>query len=239
MLALLATLEAQTLNPPKPAAAQEEGESIGATPEELRQRLLWLESQEHELAAKMHDSHPKLTAVREQIRWLKELLARQPASKATRAEAPSPSPPRPEEVLLAEKAQAESLTAREQALAAAHDRLRGEMAELNAQSAKIEELTQRVAKAEETHKEYTGQLEQARAIPTPERVQFSRASAGLNGLRTSLMVAAALAIVLLSSMISRRLAGRRKRIIKTARQLAAALGVPVTAVIPRGTFGTA
>src|SRR5262245_39737970 len=180
--AALLALAAQPPTPPKPVAAQEEGERIGATPQELRQRLLWLEGQEHELAAKMHDGHPKLAAVREQIRSLKDLLARQPATKAPPADAPTPSPARQGETLLAEKAQAESLAAREQALAATQDQLRGEMAELKGQSARIQELTQRVAKAEEKHQEFTEQLEQARTIPTPASVPLSDAGAGLSGL---------------------------------------------------------
>jgi hypothetical protein len=244
MLVLAGTLEAQTTEPPE-SNVTEEGTWVGATAEELRQKLLWLEAQEQELAAKMHDGHPQLVAVREQIRGLKETLARQPETKAaplakaTPVQPQNAPQPRPEQAQRVDTAKAEALAARERSLAAAEEQLRSKMAELKGQSTQIEQLTKRVAQAEQSHKEYVEQLQQARTNPTPISVPLEAASVAATEARTLMPWPNGLAIAGLCSMLLVLVASRRKKSIVTAKQLARAIDVPVVGVIPRGTFGAA
>src|SRR4029077_19379324 len=70
----------------------------------------------------------------------------------------------------------DALAAAERALIAQQQQLRGEMMELNAQTLTIDELTQRVALAENNHKEYAQRLEQARINRTLDDERISSLS---------------------------------------------------------------
>jgi polysaccharide biosynthesis protein PslE len=154
----------------------QEVQSANAAADGMRQTLYALEAQEVDLASKMQEGHPRLVALREQVRDLREILAAQPATKPQATEALNPSRQGLETSLLTEKSQTAALEAREQSLLATQEELRGELVALNAQTGTIDQLQQRVALAEANHKEYSQRLEQARINRTLDDERFSSIS---------------------------------------------------------------
>jgi uncharacterized protein involved in exopolysaccharide biosynthesis len=244
--AKIAALEGLITQLPAKLVTQEV-QSSNAAFDGMRQTLYALEAQEVDLAAKMQDRHPKLVALRQQVRELRGILENQPEQKVQATEALNPSRQALEGTLLAEKSQADSLQAREQSLVAAQEQLQGELTELNGQAAVMDELQQRVALAENNHREYSQRLEQARMNRTldDERISslslvqpasFSTTPAGprrLYVLAFGLFTAGltAVGVMVLSAWFN--------PIVATAEQLAGLLDVPLTGVVPRGEMATA
>src|SRR4029078_3368551 len=88
--AKIASLENQCATLPETIVTQEV-ESPSAAADGMRQTLYSLEAQEQELAAKMQEDHPRLVAVRQQVRDLKNILAGQPLRNMQATEALNPS----------------------------------------------------------------------------------------------------------------------------------------------------
>jgi uncharacterized protein involved in exopolysaccharide biosynthesis len=213
----------------------------------MRQTLYNLEAQELDLAAKMRDGHPRLAAVRQTVRELREVLASQPEQKVQATEALNPSRQGLEASLLAEQSQAESLEAREQSLLAAKQQLHTDLTALNAQTATIDELQQRVDLAEANHKEYSQRLEQARISRTLDEerissislVQPASYSSTPSGPRRLVVLAFGLFAAGMSAVGAVVLSAWFSPLLMTREQLAAVLDVPVTGVLPRPELATA
>jgi uncharacterized protein involved in exopolysaccharide biosynthesis len=210
----------------------------------MRQTLYNLEAQEHELAVKMQEGHPRLAAVRRQVTELRDILDEQPNERVAATEAINPSRQSLELSLLTERSNAESLAAGDRALAAQQTQLHGELIELNAQAVGIDELTQRVALAEGNHKEYTQRLELARInrsldderISSLSLVQPASFVASAGGPRRSMVLAFGLFVSGLSGVGTALLAAWFNPLIVTGEQLAVVLGVPLVGVFPRSEF---
>jgi uncharacterized protein involved in exopolysaccharide biosynthesis len=238
--AKIAAIEGQIARLPETLITQETT-GASAAADGMRQTLYTLETQEHELSAKMHDSHPRLIAVRKQVAELREVLNQQPSDRVQATEAINPSRQSLELALLTEKSHSESLAAADRALAAQQGQLRSELAEHNAQSIAIDELTQRVALAEANHKEYAQRLEQARISRTLDDERISSLSlvqpasyvATPAGPRRSLVLALGLFVAALSGLGSVLVAAWLNPLITTQQQLIAAIDLPLTGVVPR------
>src|SRR5262249_7397478 len=163
--AKIASLQAQ-ISALSPTLITQEAKSASAAVDGMRRTLFNLEAQEHDLAVKLQDSHPRLIAVRQQVAELQDVLKKQPAEHVRAIEAINPSRQSLELSLLTERSNAEALAAAEQALTSQLDQVRGEMSDLNAQANTIDQLTQRVALAEANHKEHVQRLDQARISRT-------------------------------------------------------------------------
>jgi len=230
-----------------PTLITQETSAASAAADGMRQTLFNLEAQEHELATKMQNGHPRLIAVRQQVAELREILDAQPAERLQSTEAINPSRQSLELALLNERTHAHALAAAEKALAAQDEHLRGEMAELNAQAVTIDELAQRVALAETNHKEYAQRLEQARINRTLDEERISSLSlvqpasyvATASGPRRSLVFALGLFVALISGFGITLSAAWFNPVLETGEQLVALLGVPLAGVIPRTTLAAA
>jgi uncharacterized protein involved in exopolysaccharide biosynthesis len=207
----------------------------------MRQSLYNLEAQEKELAAKMQDSHPRLTAIRKQVKELRDILDEQPGQNVNATEAINPSRQSLELSLLNERSHADALAATDQALAAQQETLRGQMRELNAQSLAIDELTQRVALAENNHKEYAQRLEQARINRTLDDERISSLSlvqpasyvATASGPGRTVVLACGLFVALGAGIFFVVAATWLNPIIRSTDELVEALQLPVVAILPR------
>ena len=145
-----------------------EGETVPVPPAEAKKALELLESQEQELAARLTDSHPKLTAVRQQIADLKAALANPPQPGAAASTTPSADREALAQSLLAEQKQASALHDKERALSLQQ---RQQWAALAAQpaggnspdgdAAQIEQLRQQAKLAAANHREAAERLKQA------------------------------------------------------------------------------
>jgi uncharacterized protein involved in exopolysaccharide biosynthesis len=244
--AKIASLEAQIESLPKTLITQETT-AASAAADGMRQTLYTLEAQEHELAAKMQDTHPRLAAVRQQVVELREILDDQPADRVQATEALNPARQTLETSLLTEKTHAEALAAADRALAAQQQQLHGELTGLNAQAITIDELTQRVALAESNHKEYSQRLEQARITRTLDDERISSLSlvqpasyvATPAGPRRSLVFALGLVVAGLSGLAAVAIAACLNPVLTTVEQLAAALDVPLAGFFPRSPLSAA
>jgi uncharacterized protein involved in exopolysaccharide biosynthesis len=232
--AKIASLENQCASLPETIVTQEV-ESPSAAADGMRQTLYTLEAQEQELAAKMQEDHPRLAAIRQQVRDLKNILAGQPRHNMQATEALNPSRQALEGTLLAERSQAEALAARDRSLAAAKEQLMGQLKELNARAVGIDELQQRVTLAEANHKEYAQRLEQARInrtldderITSLSLVQPASFAATASGPRRVMVLALGLVMAAMSGAAAIAVAAWLNPLIQTAEQLAATLDVPL------------
>lgn len=238
--AKIAALDEQIARLPEKLITQETT-GANAAADGMRQTLYTLEAQEHDLSAKMQDSHPRLIAVRKQVAELREVLEQQPHDRVQATEAINPSRQSLELSLLTEKSNADSLAAADRALAAQQEQLRGELAEHNAQSIAIDELTQRMTLAEGNHKEYAQRLEQARISRTLDEERLSSLSlvqpasyvATPAGPRRSVVLAVGLFVAALSGLGTALICAWLNPLIATAEQLMAAIDLPLTGVVPR------
>src|SRR4051812_31626518 len=231
----IAALEGQIARLPETLITQETT-GASAAADGMRQTLYTLETQAHDMSAKMQDSHPRLIAIRKQVAELREVLDQQPQDRVQATEAINPSRQSLELALMTEKSHAESLTAEDRALAAQQEQLHHELAEHNAQSIAVDELTQRVALAEANHKEYAQRLEQARISRTLDDERISSLSlvqpasyvATAAGPRRSLVLAMGLFVAALSGLGSALIAAWLNPLIATPQQLLAAIDLPLT-----------
>jgi uncharacterized protein involved in exopolysaccharide biosynthesis len=238
--AKIASLEALVLSLPETLITQET-QSPDAAFGGMRQTLYQLEAQEHDLAAKMQDEHPRLAAMRQQVRSLRAVLAAQPEDKIHATKAINPARQALESALLAERSQADALTARDRALAASADMLHQELQALNAQAVTIDELQQRVALAESNHKEYAQRLEQARInrklddqrISSLRLVQPASYVAAATGPRRSLVLALGLLLAGISAIATILGAAWLNPLVTSPSQLEAVVGLPITGSVPR------
>jgi uncharacterized protein involved in exopolysaccharide biosynthesis len=244
--AKIASLQVQ-ITSLSPTLVTQETKAASAAADGMRQTLFSLEAQEHDLAAKMQNDHPRLIAVRQQVAELREVLKGQPAEHVQATEAINPSRQSLELSLLTERSHAEALAAAERALASQLEQVRSEMSELNAQAVTIDELSQRVALAESNHKEYAQRLEQARINRTLDDERISSISlvqpasyvATAAGPRRSLVMALGFFVAVLCGIATTLAAAWLNPILETSEQLVAILGVPLVGAIPRNTLAMA
>jgi uncharacterized protein involved in exopolysaccharide biosynthesis len=237
--AKVASLESLIAALPETIVTQEVA-SANAVFDGMRQTLYSLEAQEQELAAKMHESHPRLIALREQVRDLRAIQGQQPAEKFHATEALNPSRQGLEASMLAEKSQADALAASERSLVATREQLHGELTALNAQAMSIDELTQRVMLAEANHKEYAQRLELARINRTLDNERLSSLSlvqpasyvATASGPRRSVVLLMGLFAAALSGAAAVLVAAWFNPLLMTSEQLVLFLDLPLTGSIP-------
>ncbi|HEY2415817.1 MAG TPA: hypothetical protein VGI40_26490 [Pirellulaceae bacterium] len=244
--ATIESLEAQIANMPATLITQETT-AASAAADGMRQSLYNLETQEQELSTKMQDSHPRLTAIRKQVAELRSILDEQPGQNVNATEAINPSRQSLELALLNERSQADALAATDRALAGQQLTLRGQMMELNAQSLAIDELTQRVALAENNHKEYAQRLEQARINRTLDDERISSLSlvqpasyvATASGPGRTVVLALGLFVALGSGLFAIAAATWMNPLIRSADELVEALQLPVIGIVPRRVMASA
>jgi uncharacterized protein involved in exopolysaccharide biosynthesis len=244
--ATIASLEAQIANLPAKLVTQETT-AASAAADGMRQTLYNLESQEQELAAKMHDSHPRLTALRKQVKELRDILDEQPENRVQATESINPSRQSLELALLNERSHADALGATDRALAAQQETLRGQMIELNAQSLAMDELTQRVTLAENNHKEYAQRLEQARINRTLDDERISSLSlvqpasyvATASGPGRTVVLGLGVFVALGAGIFAVAAATWMNPVIRSADELFEALQLPIVGVVPRRVMAAA
>jgi len=238
--ATIESLEAQIDKLPATLITQETT-AASAAADGMRQSLYNLEAQEKELAAKMHDLHPRLMAIRKQVKELRRILDEQPENHVQATEAINPSRQSLELALLNERSHADALAATDGALAVQQEKLRGQMIELNAQSLAIDELTQRVALAENNHKEYAQRLEQARINRTLDEERISSLSlvqpasyvGTASGPGRTVVLALGLFVACGSGIFAVVAAAWMNPLIRSADDLVEVLQLPVVGVVPR------
>lgn len=243
--AKIASLQAQ-VSALSPTLITQETKAPNAAADGTRRTLFNLEAQEHDLAAKLQDGHPRLIAVRQQVAELQDVLKKQPAEHVQATEVINPSRQSLELSLLTERSNAEALAAAERALTSQLDQVRGEMSELNAQANTIDQLTQRVALADANHKQYVQRLDQARINGTLDEqisslslVQPASYVATECGPQRSLVLALGLFLAVLSGVGTTLAAAWLNPMLETSEQLVELLGVPLIGAIPRNTLAAA
>jgi uncharacterized protein involved in exopolysaccharide biosynthesis len=217
----------------------QEAEGPSAAFDGMRQSLYQLEAQEQDLAAKMHDNHPKLIALRQLVHDQRQILAGQPEKRVQSTEALNPARQSLELSFLTESSNAESLQARERSLVASQQQLRGQLQELNTQAISIEQLQQQVALHEANHKDYAQKLEQARINRSLDEERISSLSlvqpasyiATATGPRRMHVLAIGMVLALLSGLGAALFATWLNPIITTAEQLTALLDLPLAGVV--------
>ncbi len=118
----------------------------------MRQQLYNLQTLEQELLSNYTEHHPRVVAIREQVRGAERILG---SEKPDRSQATSA-------VVLTELANEKSLSAQRAALSRRADQLQKELADLNRQEVQIVELERQVRLLEGKYTTYTQNLEQAR-----------------------------------------------------------------------------
>jgi len=206
----------------------------------MRQTLYQLETQQQELAAKMNESHPRLAAVRQQVKELQGILANQPADRVQETEALNPARQSLELALLTERSQADALAGRERSLLTVQEQLRVELTALNAQAGTIDELEQRVALAEASHKDFAQKVEQARInrsldkqrISSLSLVQPASFNAKGSGPRRALVLALGLVLAATSGIGAALAAAWLNPLLNSAAQLESLWDLPLAGIIP-------
>jgi len=244
--AKIVSLEQLIANLPAKIVTQE-AEGPSAAFDGMRQSLYQLEVQEQDLAAKMHDNHPKLIALRQQVQDLRQILAGQPEQRVQSTEALNPARQSLELSFLTESSNADSLRARERSLIGSQQQLRSQLQELNTQAIAIDQLQQQIALHEANHKDYAQKLEQARINRSLDEERISSLSlvqpasyiATATGPRRMHVLALGMALALLSGLGTAFIAAWLNPLIATAEQLATILDLPLVGVMPPGTPRTA
>lgn len=213
----------------------------------MRQTLYQLEAQEQELAARMLPHHPRLAAVRVQIQSLREILQQQPDDRPQTTEAINPAWQAVETALLQERTLVEALAARETALAAAQDRSRLALQELNQQAITLQTLQQQATLAESHYREYAQRLEQARInrmldqerITSLSLVQPASFPTAASSPRRSVVLVVGLAASVLAALATMLGAAWLWPLIETGEALSATLELPLAGLIPTAPLGLA
>lgn len=232
--AAVASLESQLSELPATLVTPEQ-RGANAASDGMQQTLYVLEKQEHDLAAKMRDNHPRLLAVRQQVKELREILAGQPSERMQATEAIKPARETRASSLLTERSRVEALNATNRALVEQQQQLRLEMSELNGQAQTIDELKRRVALAENNHEEYAQRLEQARIHRTLDEERIGSLSlvqpasfvSAAAGPRRIFVLAAGLVAALGAGVLAIVVGAWLNPVIYTAEQLEETLGVPL------------
>jgi uncharacterized protein involved in exopolysaccharide biosynthesis len=230
----IAALQAQIATLPKTIVTQEVA-SPSASFDGMRQSLYLLEAQQQELAAKMNDGHPKLTAVRQQVADLRAILDKQPIQRKQATEALNPARQSLELSLLTEQSQADALRAKDRALIQQQQDLLVALSALNSHASEIEQLEQQVALAEQNHRDYAQRLEQARINRSLDEERISSLSlvqpasfvAQASGPRRMFVFAVGLLLAGGSAVGAIVLAAWLNPVITTAEQLAQLLDLPL------------
>lgn len=244
--ATIAALESQIAELPATLITQEQ-RGASAAADGMRQALYTLEAQEQDLAARMQDSHPRLTVVRQQVQELREIFDTQPEDRIQSTEAVNPARQSLELSLLTERSRLEALTAADKTLDAQQEELRREMTQLNGQALAMDELTQRVSLAENNHKEYAQRLEQARINRTLDEERISSLSlvqpasfvAAAAGPRKVYVLAAGMFVAMGAGVLAIIVCAWLNPVIYTADQLAHTLDVPLVGSLRRAAWAAA
>ncbi len=234
----IAALQAQIASLPKTIVTQEVA-SPSASFDGMRQSLYLLEAQQQELAAKMNDGHPKLTAVRQQVADLRAILDMQPVERKQATEALNPARQSLELSLLTEQSQADALKAKDRSLIQQQQELLVALAALNTSAGEIEQLEQQVALAEQNHRDYAQRLEQARINRSLDEERISSLSlvqpasfvAQPSGPRRLLVLALGMMLAGGSAVGAILLAMWLNPVITTPEQLARLLDLPLAGAI--------
>lgn len=218
----------------------QEAQGPSAAFDGMRQALYLLEAQEQEMAGKMHETHPKLLAVRQLVRDQRQILENQPEERVQVTEALNPARQALQLSFLSESSQAESLRARERSLISSREQLHRQLEQLNSHVIGIEQLQRQVALTEANHKDYALKLEQARMSQSLDEERISSISVvqpasyvpTAIGPRRKHVLAAGFMLAVLSSLATTLVAAWLNPLITSAEQLAAVLEMPLAGVVP-------
>jgi uncharacterized protein involved in exopolysaccharide biosynthesis len=210
----------------------------------MRQTLYQAEAREQELASKMQDNHPQLLAVRQQVADLRAILADQPIQRLLATEAANPTRQAMDLALANEQSSADSLRGRGRELLALREKLQGELRQLNAHEAEVNQLQQAVELAEARHKDYAQKLEQARINRSLDEVRISSLSivqpasyvAKSTGPRRLYVLMLGLAFATISSIGAALVATYLNPVFITMNDLDQLLDLPLVGTLPREVF---
>jgi uncharacterized protein involved in exopolysaccharide biosynthesis len=218
----------------------QQAQSANAAFDNMRGTLFQLEAREQELAATRSDEHPQLRAVRQQLADLRKVIQEQPSQRLQATQAVNPARQALELNLLNEQSQAAALRGREQALVTLQTRLRGDLAQLNAQEATIGKLEQELELAASRHRAYGEKLEQARLnrsldeerISSLTVVQPASYPAKASGPRRLYVLALGLVLAAVSGLGAALLAAYFQPVIASRLDLERLLDLPLVGVVP-------
>jgi uncharacterized protein involved in exopolysaccharide biosynthesis len=235
--AKIASLEQLIEKLPEKVVTQSVAGANGAY-DTMRQTLYSMEVHEQDLASKMQDTHPQLIAVRQQMKDLRAILAKQPSAQAT--EALNPSRQALALDLLNQQSQADALRGEGKSLAALEQQLHSELEQLNGQAVTIEHLEQQVALAEANHRQYAEKLELSRINRSLDEERISSLSlvqpasyvARAGGPRRLVVLGSGLMLAGLSAVGVALLAAWMNPVLARAEDLARLVDLPLAGVLP-------
>jgi uncharacterized protein involved in exopolysaccharide biosynthesis len=174
-------------------------------------------------------------------------LDEQPSERVQSTEAINPARQTLELSLLTERSRADALAASDCAFAAQQEQLHGEIVALNSQALTVDELTQRVALAENNHKEYAQRLEQARINRTLDDERISSLSlvqpasyvSTSSGPRRAMVLAMGLFVAIGAGISAIVVAAWLNPVIYSADDIVAVLQLPVVGLVPRQVMAAA
>jgi uncharacterized protein involved in exopolysaccharide biosynthesis len=181
--AKLQSLEAILEDLPKQEVIQK-ADVANLAADSMRQLLYQLEIQEREQSAVLAENHPRLVALRQQLKDVKGIMAEQATNRAQTTTGLNPTRQPLHVALLTEKAAAESWDATVKSLKADQERVAAEMKKFNGEQVEIEQLERELALHDTDYRSYAVRREQARI----DQVLAAQQISNLNVVQTPTLV---------------------------------------------------
>jgi len=233
-------LEQSLSDLPSTVLAEEVSGLPNAAADSMRGRLYELEIRERELQSTLKDDHPRLVAIRKQIKESRDVLSDQPEQRQQQTHRLNLNAESLHFELLSEGANVSSLTAHRAALISQQHDLMSQLEQFNRDEIEIGSLQRHVDRLTSEFSVYSQRLEQARInaalleqqitnvnVVQPATLALKPVSPNrrmLTALGLLMALASAVGIALISDAI--------KPSVTSPEQLAGYLGIPVLASIP-------
>jgi uncharacterized protein involved in exopolysaccharide biosynthesis len=202
-----------------------------------------LQIAEKDASSRGTEAHPKVKALRRQVKEVQAILAEQDAGRVQATSKTNPTFKELEVTLLTQQSLAASLRAESEALTQQYAEVTSKIRKLNDSEFHITELVRRTELLDSSYRNYVNNREQARIDQALESNQISNVNvlqpatftAKPTSPRVGLTLALGFILAGLAAVMAAVVAEYFDRSTKTPEQIEDLLGVPVLLSVPRGT----
>jgi polysaccharide biosynthesis protein PslE len=241
--AKIATLQQSLETLPDRQLAEETEGLPNVAADFMRHELYKLQIAEKDASSRGTEAHPKVKALRRQVKEVQAILAEQDAGRIQATSKTNPTFKELEVTLLTQQSLAASLRAESEALTQQYADVTSKIRKLNDSEFHITELVRRTELLDSSYRNYVNNREQARIDQALESNQISNVNvlqpatftAKASSPRVGLTLALGFVLAGLAALMAAVIAEYFDRSTKTPEQIEELLGVPVLLSVPRGT----
>ncbi len=240
--AKIASLRSHLDDTPDHTLAEETAGLPNVAADFMRNELYKLQIEEKEVSSRNTEAHPKVKALRRQVKEMQAILSEQEGDRTQTTKKTNPTYQQLHVELLSQQARADSLRAESKSLEQQHAAVMASIHKLNEKEFHVTELVRKTELLDSSYRNYVLNREQARidqalesnSISNVNVLQPATFTAKPSSPRIGLTLMAGLMLSLLSAVWAAFMAEYFDRSAKTPEQVEDLLGVPVLLSVPRG-----